>query len=501
MARTPATFALATLLALCGCDAGDPPRADAGEGGVPPGLPTCSYPLVLVGVEDGTVSAELDTRGGREGGLDLEGCGDPVTSPPRAVVAYEVPGTGPHAVEISTVNVGTDRMFDTVLAVRRGQCDAVLEGTTQGCYDDVGTDRRSTGTLLAEGGEILYVIVTGYDSEGTVDRGPVQVDFTARLNRQPTIESASVLVTPDGVRVEVRAGDEDADAAGVRVTFHGPALELLDVDGDGIADEYDVLTGTFDQSVAGALVFTETATIAGDAPATAREAWVRVVDEAGSVSAMDLAVAVQSGSVVGSGDACSATSVCARELECRAMICEASAERAASCAAASPLAIDPPGTTATSATAEGVLMPGLGIFGGECGSTVGREALYSVTVPDGTYDVIATTDLPGTSTDVDTVLYVRRTCVDPASSPEDGCHDDIDLDTNRRSELVLLDEGPGTLTFFVEHFAGVPADRMARYALEVTLRPVLAMGQSCDPTGVMNRCAAGDCPADARTCP
>lgn len=498
------------LLAACVAGCGEPPATpDAGvsEGGTPidPAgpLPTCASPLVLEGVEDRTVIAELDTLGGLDGAIDLGDCGPTDARPPQGVIAYRVPGTGDHAVTVSTINNGTDRTFDTVLAVRRGSCGAFPATTSQLCFDDQGSDRRSRGTLLAQGGETVYVIASGWESEGAVDRGPMRVEITARVNHPPAIESGSVLVTPAGVRVEVRGSDEDADGWGVLVTFHGPARELLDTDGDGDADYADGLVGAFDRSVTGALEWRETATLPMPEGAIggATEAWIRILDEPRAYSATDLAVPVRTGLEVGSGEACSPTRVCAIELECRDLTCQATPERAALCAAATPIVIETPTVGATSASAEGVLMPGDGSFTGSCASTVGRELVYRVDVPAGRFDVLATTDVPGTSTDVDTVIYARASCVDPASAPEEWCNDDIDLANNRRSDLELLDVPEGPLALFVEHWAGVPADRTARIETEVTLRPVLDTGATCDPQGALNRCASGACPAATRACP
>lgn len=490
---------IAATIAGAGCDSGAP--TGGGDGAVSSVvLPTCAFPRRVDAVVGDTVSVMLDTRGGGSFTGTLGGtCGPGDPLPPAVVLEIVVPGVGTHAVEISTANVGTDRTFDTVMAVRRYGCDDLY---AQRCFDDRDTERRARGTVLAEGGETLWVIVTGYPNADYVDRGPLQIDVTARVERRPTIESASVLVTPGGVRATLTGGDPDADGAGTYLTFHGPAGELLDLDGDGDTDTDDYLWRDFDRSVAGALQFTETTTFDGvTAPAGAREAWVRVFDSAGAVSEIDVAVPLRSGEIVGSGAACDDSHVCGSELECRTMVCQATAERAVSCAAASPIAVPAPMGQTTSAMVEGVLGPGLGLFGASaCGSTVGREAIHTVTVPDvGRFDVIATTDLPGTPADADTVVYARADCVDPET--ESGCADDITYPENARSTLEVLDALPGTLAIFVERWGGVPEGTMLRYALQVSLRPVLDAGASCDPRGQLDRCAGGACPASTRVCP
>lgn len=495
----------ALCLALAAC--GSPTEGlDAGprDGSMMGGLPTCAAPLLVEGSDTTPSLIDVDTRMGPEGGLDVSDCNGGGPSP-QVVIAYRVPGEGSRSVLISTANVGTDRSFDTVLAIRRGACEDTGAITEQFCFDDEGTDRRASGQIEAMGGETLYIVATGYfDSERTTDRGPMTIQIKARPNAPPTITDASVLVTSDAVRVQVAGGDMDGDGAGVRVTFHGPAGELVDIDRDGLLDEYDALSQPFDRPVTGAATFMETATIPiRDSAifASSSEAWVRIYDEAGVRSVVDVPVAVVTGTIVGSGEACDATTVCATELVCRLSVCSASAERAAACGAAMPLSIATPSGMATEAAIQSVLMPGVGLFTGACVETQGREDVYSVSVPDVRVDVVATTDSAGTPVDVDTVLYARADCLNPASSMEDWCQDDIDVSTNRRSTIELLDQRSTTVYLFVEHWRSVPADTTARYELSVRLRPVLSAGAACDPTGALNRCASGACPAATRVCP
>jgi hypothetical protein len=494
------------VVALGGCDgsggtdAGPPPDGVSAPGGAT----SCAAPRRLTGPDDGTpVRALFDTSALPEGAIELYDCGPTAESPPQVVVEYLVPGTGPHAITVSTANTGTDGRYDTVLALRRDACDGAASDFRQRCFDDEGTERRARGSMLADGGETIWIIVTGYPGTEFVDRGLLELTIAARPDRPPIVESATVLVTPMNVQVEVVGTDDDADAQGVYVTFHGPSQELIDADGDGDADGFDYLNSVLDRSVQGATRFRETATIPLPAGmvGSATEAWVTLFDAAGLESPVDVSAPVVNGDIVGRGAACDAMNVCARELECRTATCQATADRAIACGAATPIMVPTPTTTATSGSAATVLLPGEGLFSGECSSTVGRESIYTVAVPMGAFDLIASTDTAGTATTVDTVVYARTVCEDPATSPMDGCHDDIDFPANPRSRLELLDVTSPSVTLFVEHYAGVPPGVMARIELEVTLRPVLAMGAACDPTEVMNRCAGGRCPTDTRVCP
>lgn len=482
-------------------------------------LPSCSDPQAVTVEDDATTSVRLDTTGGAPSTLPLGTCAGGAS--PQAVVVFTVPGTGPRAITVSTVNAGTDTRFDTLLAVRRAPCVPVSSTLEPDhCYDDEtsGRELRSRGTFLAEGGEVIFVVVTGYQTPA-VDRmneGLVQLDITVNGARAPTLTSASVLVTPESARVAVDAGDLDGDADRVLVTFHGPAGELLDVDDDGRATGADALEGDFDRPVAGALSFSESASIPLSAAqhaalSVATTAHVVIVDRGGTPSEASVSAPVLLGTVVGPGGACGPTNVCAGELACAAdMTCQPAADRIAACAAA--LALDVPMSTGVASTGRGtaVISTGAGLFTAQClaGSTGGREEIFRITVPTGAWDLLLTTDSPGTAgtdpLEPDTVIYARRGCTDAslASAPMEWCSDDIESGVNQRSAFEIRDVAPGDLFAFVELYGGsAPIEGGARVELAATLRPVLPTGATCDPTGEDNRCAMGDCPVALGTCP
>jgi hypothetical protein len=187
--------------------------------------------------------------------------------------------------------------------------------------------------------------------------------------------------------------------------------------------------------------------------------------------------------------------VCPRELACTMGTCQATPDRAAACAAAPTLTLD--AATPTASTM-GVLMPGMGSFRGPCGATTGTELFYHVDVPTvGSWDLILTTEAPGTATDADTVLYVRDECTNPDSALEEWCNDD-DVDLLSRVEVL---DASGTYTAFVEDYAGVAMSTTTRFELAASLRPVVGTGEACDPELVTNRCSTGDCPSDTMVCP
>jgi hypothetical protein len=174
----------------------------------------------------------------------------------------------------------------------------------------------------------------------------------------------------------------------------------------------------------------------------------------------------------------------------------------------------PPDGMATPTTRQSVLTAGPGLFTAPstCGDSTaaasasgGREDVFLIQVPAGRYDLLLTTDSPGTAgaspREPDTILYVRRDCVDARSAAPAECNDDIATGENQRSTVVLEDVSDVTVAAFVEVYNGAPDGEGVRYELGMTLRPVLGSGEVCDPAGRLSRCAVGECPIATRRCP
>lgn len=502
---------LALALLLGGCPPTVLPLDGGGETGARRSLPGCVNPVQIAGMT-GLVSVPIDTRNGEAGAVGLP-CTTDGSPAPQYVVAYQVPGTGPTAIDISTANPGTDRNFDTVVAVRRTCLPRSVGEAADACFDDeVGRTRetRARGTILAQGGETLYLFVTGYGTMymDLADEGLAQLDITARPVTPPTIEESTVLITDSAVRIEARGGDEGRDATGVWVTFHGPAGELLDRNADGRFDDGDALTGNFDRPVLGTTNFVETATLEATGLLGVSLVRVRVIDRAGVLSERTITLPARYGAVVGPGDTCGPLAICGPELTCDSMsLCTPAPDRVAACGLAT--AIDlmaPTDGRATVTTRQDVLSAGPGLFEASCSdASGGQEDLYLVRVPAGRFDVILTTDSPGSSgltpRDPDTILYVRRTCTDASSGAEAECNDDIVRSENQRSTVEIRDIGGVDLSVFVEIYNGAPEGEGVRYELAATLRPVLMTGASCDPLGEENRCDLGTCSVATRVCP
>ena len=520
MSHEPTRFlALASLLlglSGCGDDATtDPdsgitfdalPPSDSGRDAGP--VPSsCDAPRIVEG-EIGTVTVSGDTTEGAPGALDLGlSCGNPAatTVAPQDIIAYRVPGSGPVGLNFSLAVEGTPVTFDTLVQIRTSCAEIPTEDLALTCFDD--TDRieaRSSGAAAATGGETLFFVVTGLSEstlEGATDRGPYTMTIEARANAVPEITTAEVRRIGPRVEIEISGSDGDGD-----VSYFG--LELLDasdapvdLNGDGAVTDRDRFIRFFDEDVRGMTSFTAAASFDRFGDTFDRLAVVRarlwLIDEVWATSeaaVVDVTVLDE----VGLDAACDATHVCALPLQCSSGSCTAPSTLAAACATATPLPIDTPTTDTTTATVTGTLAATGGGVDSRCSYTPGTEAIYTVEVPAGSHDLLARTDLPESSM-TDTVLYVRSRCEDPLS--ELACNDDIDTrGRNYQSQVEILDVTPGSYAVVVDPFRGLRSP--SGFGLEVALRPVLASGAACDPTGAANRCAgATACPAATSTCP
>ncbi len=502
-------------LSALGCDSAPPaitPPADAGppDTGPPDAAPpwACDVAMSVMARMDDTVSVMLDTAMTSTRPRDLgPSCGNTsgeLRWSPQQVLEITLPGTGPVALEVTTVTGGTDFTFNTVLQVRR-ECTRVPEGRfPPTCFDNTSmAEIRSTGGAQLMGGDTVYLFVTGYaEPPSGTDRGQVQVDITARANTPPTLTRGTFRLSGADAILTAEGMDPDGDVLGVAMNFL-VGDRLLDIYGDGAATESGSVfvvpfnpraTGTAWRG--GATVLGSQVNLAAylrNVGATAVR--FRVFDEGYATSA-PVDVPIGAATTVGFGDACDGEMrLCMPGLVCgAAMVCEAGPAVGAACMAGVPIVIDTPTMgVATTTSVTGTTGTGMGSFSAMCGLMMGMDAsggperIYVLTVPDGAFDVLLTTDLPGSAT-TDTFIHARRMCADPRT--EVACNDDIDTPgRNYRSRAEIRDAMPGEYAIFVETFNGVGGP----HELGVTLRPVLAMGAACDMAGVMNRCATGAC--------
>ncbi len=498
-------------------DAGTPDSgpADAGPADAGPTLPTCDAPMTVMGTM-GDVTVTGDTTDGPDGPLDPGmSCANTAAMrwSPQYVVAYQVPGTGTTAVSFTLVNSGTPDTFDTVVQVRT-DCNTIpTVNPAATCFDETGMDHRSSGAVTAMGGDTIFFVVTGYAPDSmtdpsATDRGPFTMTISAAPASAPVLtDAAAYVIDNSGVHLDITGTDADGDLDHVAIRFLDASGMPVDVYQGMGPTGVDFVQAGFDQDPSGMMSFTGTVTIGdfGFGPtsplgmvakaAGATQASIMLVDSANAVSDM-MMVPLMDATAAGLGATCDTTHICAPPLTCNSGgTCEAPPDITAACGTATAISVATPTTMTTSAMVTGSLDPGAGMFSFSCAPTPGTEALYTVDVPAGDYDLLATTDLSATMM-TDTVLAVRATCEDPTT---ETCNDDVDtMGGNYKSTLEVDDAAAGTYTVFVDSYGGVTAS--SPFALQVSLRPVLMTGATCDPMGVMNRCAGGACPSGG-TCP
>jgi len=510
------------VLALAGCDGEMPVDPDAGvmadtglpDSGYDAGPPLACSDLTRIEPAMGaTESVMFDTTMTETRPRDLGvGCGndDPeLRWAPQEVLEIVVPGSGPVQVEVNTAFAETDFSFNTVLQFR-DTCEAVPSGIIPpSCFDDQSREEaRARGAITVEGGSTIYVIVTGYSEPPAaamqVDEGPVRVDVTVTQNQAPTLTSGALLLAGDDVLVVAQGNDPEADPRGVAVNFYDRAGALIDIYGDGVATvDGDAFLIPFDPPPMMADFDGR-----GFVPSSAvnlgpfiranmiPRVGLRVYDGGWAISDMlmvDVADAVE----VGLGEACGTEAVCRQEMRCVDGLCEPTPSAAAVCDAAVPFdMLMPVGDTSASQTLASTVAAGAGTFQPVSGCTgdsrafAGAERVFEVTVPEGSYDLLLTTDLDGTM-ETDTLLYLRGACAD--SGTVLACNDDIRAG-NTRSSIEVRDDAleAGTYYAVVERYGGLMSGSLP-FELQATLRPVREIGESCDDAGLENRCREGAC--------
>ncbi|GAB4519033.1 MAG: hypothetical protein Tsb0020_37560 [Haliangiales bacterium] len=479
------------------------PAADASPDAAP-AVGVCAAPLALAGALADTVTTSGDTST-TDDSLPLvdlgDSCGpeDPDPQPPQQVVAYQVPGTGRVGLEFSLINDGTTANFDSLVQVRSDCAIAPTESGT--CFDGVGfSEPRSRGTYIADGGDTLYLVITGdaNASDSRVTEGAWSLDVYADTATQPTLTEASLRIMQTFIDGSVTGADAGADVKSVRLVAYNADGDELDTNLNGMSDPGDRLIFPLPNSD-GQTSFSDSFRV--DAfglfylDNEAVEVDISLLDRFGDESAR-LRRPVERPVLRGVGDSCDdATEFCAIDLACTADVCAVSQGTTDACAAAVDVPIATPTDTTTTAQASATLVAGDGAMTATCVESSASEAVFSVDVPAGAYDLIASTRVAPTG-DLDTILYVRADCADPTT--EQACNDDAFADGSE-SRVELRDVAAGTYTIVAEPypfgFVTLPAD----VGVELSLRPVLTSGAACDVDEVENRCADGPCAADV--CP
>lgn len=504
-------------LGLAGCDGGTPGT----DGGVDAAIEedagpplTCANVMQLTAVLDDTVSVTFDTAMTETRPRDLGlACGNTEAElrwAPQEVVEVTIPGDpgSTYAVEFTSNVPGTDPNFNTVIQAR-DSCEHVpAQSFPPRCFNDIAADEfRTSGAITVPGGTVLYFIITGFSDppaeQMTVDRGTVEVDFTVRRGDAPTISDGYLRLAGDDVRIQLTGNDPNADVRGVAMNFYGSDGALLDIYGDGAATEDgDIFVVRFDAPPATGMDWTGGAWVyatdinLGPYLRSARVAEVqfRVFDAAWGVSA-PLRRPIEEGTLVGLGETCDDDHYCRLEMVCSSGVCVPDAAVGRLCDGAPDISVPATEFMGATVTRMGTTGAGEGLIDipgdcvrGDVYAGIGAEAVYKVDVPLAAFDLLLTTDLPGTGM-TDTILYVRSQC--PDSGTLLGCNDDVASGV-AGSQLELRDLTMGTYYVFVERYRGLASGTIP-HELGVTVRPIVASGQTCD--AATTRCATGTCTA------
>lgn len=240
----PMAVVLACALGACGTS---PPATDAGAPPADAATYTCDRTMRVDGVMDAPVTVMLDTSTTPELPRDLGlACGNPEAElrwARQEAIEFHVPGSGPVAVRFDTTLGITAPELNTVVQVRNDCRRIPVDRFPATCFDDANEiEWRSAGGVLANGGDVLYFIVTGYSDPPaewmTITEGPIQIDFVVTASAPPTLSAGTIRLVGDDVQIAISGSDADADVQGVALNFYDGS-GLLDIWGDGEAREND----------------------------------------------------------------------------------------------------------------------------------------------------------------------------------------------------------------------------------------------------------------------
>ncbi|MEM9863031.1 MAG: hypothetical protein AAF938_15655 [Myxococcota bacterium] len=272
-------------------------------------------------VAESTVNVTVDTTTAA-GDREALACGG---SANQAAIEITVPGTGEFRLTASTDNGGTV-VPDTLIELRT----ACGTANPAGCNDDIGGGNlRSTGAINVTGGDTVFAIVDGFDTD---DVGAIEVSIALSAlagegdscaaptvceddlicsdaeicvtPTPPTLDALAVAVftlSPDDVQLafQIEGGDVDGDAAGFEFSFLNAADEV--VDGPFGPFPFDEAPGT---------TFEIVQSLTGPPPAKGvTQVQVRIVDASGAFSSASTA-ALMAATFANDGDACGGLVLC-----------------------------------------------------------------------------------------------------------------------------------------------------------------------------------------------
>jgi hypothetical protein len=434
---------------------------------------------------------------------------------PERVHHFTAPSGERVRLVASTVETGTDPLFDTVVYIRTACREP---GSEIACNDDASgpsaRPRASRASVEVAGGTEVYVVVDGYD---VFDAGAYQLRVravpalpdgqacdptgTADACRGSSICTMAgtgsphcapgtppildelvgqILENGRSVRLWLSGGDPDGDAVALHVDFLDAAASVV------LSAERGLPSSVAGQTSFGPLVgFAQDGLL--DVVPSATQATGTLIDGAGLDSAA-VTVPLTPIPIRRLGEACDPAGLldaCQGEALCTSGSCLEPSSVADACAAAQGIS----GSTLFATT----LSPGAGTFEGSCAYGRGfTEIVYRVTLAQPSDLRVSTTPMPS-STALDTALYVRSSCADPGT--QIACNDNSAPD-DVRSTLQLVDLPAGDLFVFVDGSrSGDGFVPFGPVGVDIEIVPIVGAGASCGATvdgGVpVGRCATG----------
>jgi hypothetical protein len=443
---------------------------------------------------------------------------------PEVAYAIAVPAGEFHLLASTESATGTTA--DTILYLQT----ACGGGAELGCNDDLGLPGPSQLSVAVSGPRTLYLVVDSLAAsprppadayhltvtltaavQGGAACTPVQPGRTDPCGQgflcPPAAGAGATCVVPtapviDAVELFPQIGetatlatlflsahDAQGDWRDLTLVFRGLAGAPLDAQVLGLADSWG-----------------EVALVQSPQPVSAPEGTVSVdvtVTDSAGLSAPTVSAVLVPWSTL--GQSCNAVLAapdpCLGELMCAAGACAAGGAATTACAQARTITF---GTEVAGTAADLVA----DTFEGSCSlERGGHDLVFRAVLPalagGGVgWDLLASTANPNVPwdyrTQLDTSLYVRAACADPAT--EVACDDDVTL-TDLRTQVVAMNLAPGSYYVYLDTSSPSENGSALGYAFVVRARAVLAPGSACDPSGVDNRCQGPACLASSGTCP
>ncbi|MBI4511796.1 MAG: hypothetical protein HY698_19335 [Deltaproteobacteria bacterium] len=435
-------------------------------------------------------------------------------------------------VRATTAVKGND--FDSVMYLRTS-CDAKEPSDEIDCNDDV-TGETVLSVVSASdvpAGTTLYIVVDTFDGENL----SLPLDYSLEVEIVPVLAngqdcdpflndglcepetacsiaggspkcekplggpvvtrlSATLGQNERSLFIHFKAEDPDGDMQQVRVA-------LLDGSGGEVAS---YLVRPKDEVTAMLAVETDVDLFGVEQDVLEQARTVRLIVEDSAQEEGSSEAPIGRPTWVGLGGQCGQADVeCLGELTCEAESCAVPAQAMSACQAA-----DATGTVGAGNHVVNITSETKDHLEGSCWFKRGLgEAVLRVLVPGERHvELVARTDVdpsPKGDDNLDTYLYLRTACSDPAT--ELGCNDDALDDASSpdyrfASRLLLPDVAPGTYYLVIDGSDdGTGATATGTIGVSIEMKELKNQDERCDPTHVADKCEASlSCKGEPATC-